>query len=158
MGWKTISEVLLDDDLDGTSLRVANRVKFHDDVIITTIRAWFVVFNDPTFTNLSMKIYSDDNGVPKKLLHTSTNVVTKAQLITDLSGYKEAPFNFNEPVFNGNDWYHLVPFATGYTYSSSAWLGWMKDWPDPVYRLNAFDGPNDAGRAAYRAYYLGSYL
>ncbi len=103
-----------------------------NDLVIRAFRTKIIVFNDPVFTDLNMKIYSDDLGTPKELLHTSTNVRTKAQLHVDDNAVKETFFQFNDIVLKGGDTYHAVINGTGYSPTGTSYLAWMKSFPDPV--------------------------
>lgn len=111
-----------------------------DNTIIKGVRTWVIVVDDPTFTDLSMQIYSnrDDGGDPSpgKLLHTSTDVRTKAQILTDNSANKEIYFSFDDVNLKGGDTYNFVLTGTGYSPTASSYLAWRIAWPDPVYTTN----------------------
>lgn len=111
-----------------------------DNTIIVGVRTWVLFIDDPTFTNLSMEIYSNrtDSGsdAPGKLLHTSTDQRTKSEIFTDNSANKEIYFTFNNVNLRGGDTYNFVLTGTGYSPTSSSFIAWRLAWPDPVYTEN----------------------
>jgi hypothetical protein len=157
MGWKVYGERLLTADLT-SNLRVYQRVNFNSDIILKACRVWLIAYNDPSFTSLTMDIYSISGTTPKKLLHSSTNSVLKADMLTDTNGVKEIFFNFNSPTFKGVDTFGFVLRATGYTGTTSTHLAWKKAWPDPVYRLNVPVGLHVVGKSPYDIYFIGDEL
>lgn len=157
MGWRVFGEPFATADL-ASGLRVFQPVIFNKNIVLKACRAWFIVYNNPTFTDLSMAIYSNSAGAPKKLLHTSTNAITKATMCTLTNGVKEVYFEFNYPVFNSTDTYHFVPRATGYTGSDSSHLAWRAGFPDPVYRTNVDSSYTKLGVSPYCLYFIGDDL
>lgn len=159
MGWSVIGNWLATAELDGTTL-TPQEVKFNDEIILRACRTWFILYNDPALTSIEMRIYSDDNGSPGKILYTSTNAVTKAELLTggNTNGIRECFFEFDNPTFNGNDTYHFVPVATGYTGVDGTHIAWKKGWPDPVYRTGVTTNYVSAARAPYDLYFIGADL
>lgn len=157
MAWTVWGDSLMTTDLDGTNLK-AQKVRFNSNVILRAIRCWFIHYNDPVYTSISFRIYSDNNGVPGKLLHTSTNSITKAQYITLANGVKEAYWEFNLPTFRGTDWYHFVPIAVGYTGTASSHLAWKKAYPDPVYRTGLTIDYTSQNEMPYDIYFIGDDL
>ena len=108
MGWKVWGEPLQTADLSG-NLRVFQNVIPNRNIILRAVRIWIIFYNNPTITSLSMDIYSvDPDGNPKELLHSATNSLTKAEMITDTNGVKEVFFEFNYPVLKSNDTYAFV--------------------------------------------------
>lgn len=120
---------------DMTSPNVYQPVKFRRELVLKAICTTFIVYNNPSFTSIGMKIYSNNGGVPGKLLYTSSNSILKAALHTQANGVKEACFEFTGlPSFDADDTYHFVPFGTGYTGDDTAHLAWMHGFPDGVYK------------------------
>lgn len=121
-------------DLTGTTM--FHRIKFSasgTQYILRGIHTKFIFHNNPTITSMTMKIYSDSSAsLPKKLLYTSTNTQTKANMITLENGVREVYFTFNFPSFRGGDYYHIVMAGTGYTGSESSHIAWNLP-EDPVY-------------------------
>jgi hypothetical protein len=140
------------------SAGVSQKVTFNSNLVLKACRIWLVFYNDPALTSLSMKIYSDDNGSPKKLLHTSTNSPTKAQIITLENGVKEIYFDFNYPVFDADDSYHFVLTGSGYTGTDATHIAWRQAWPDPVYDTNWTPTWVNVNQAPYSIYFIGSDL
>lgn len=156
MSW-TVQGARLDTaELNGTTL-VYQRVRFNKDIVLRGLRSWFVAYNDPTFTSLSFRIYSDRASAPGKLLYTS-DAVTKVDLLDLGNGVKEAYWNFDLQTFKGTDWFHFVPVASGYTGTAGSHLAWRKGWPDPVYRTNFTPTYSNWGTAPYMIYFIGAEL
>lgn len=129
---------------------LSQRIIFNNNIALKAIRTQIIVYNDPTFTDLNMKIYSDRNGSPQKLLATSTNSLTKAEIHTQANALKEIYFEFDNVSFNGFDTYHLVINGTGYSPTGAAHLAWRKGFVDPVYTLNLTSiTPIDIARLPY---------
>lgn len=154
--WRVWGEILETSDLSGT--RVYQPYKPNKNIVIIGCRVWIVVYNDPSFTDLNMKIYSNDSDdAPEALLATSTDVRTKSEIITDTNGVKEIYFNFNNFGMQKNDTYNFVLNGSGYTGSSSSHLAWMRGYPDPVHRPNGF-GYVDLAVAPFALYTIGADL
>lgn len=132
MGYVAYGKVFLTADLSGAPT-MYQPVVLNKDVVLRAVRTRLIHYNSPSFTNLSMKIYSNNGGAPGVLLHTSTNVITQAELYTLGNGMKEVGFEFNLPSLDGADTYHFVIAASGYTGDSSSHLAWQHAFPDPVY-------------------------
>lgn len=112
-------------------------VIFPKNSILIGCRTWIILVGDPTFTNLSMQIYSNRAGSPGKLLETSTDTRTKAEiLLVDDHAVKEIYFTFDDFSVKSNETYNFVLTGSGYTYGASSYLAWRVAWPDPVYTEN----------------------
>lgn len=155
-GWKVYADTVSTADAVGTTM--SQKVDFNKNIILRACRIWIICYGNPNFTSLTMKIYSNDGGSPKKLLHTSTNSPTKAEVITLDNGVKEIYFNFNYPVFDADDSYHFVLQAAGYTYSDASHFSWKKAWPDPVYTTNWTPTSINLLTAPRAIYFIGSEL
>jgi len=105
--------------------------------ILLGIRTWIVVYNDPTFTDLNAKLYSDEiiGGLhtPKALIASSTKSITKAEVLTLDNGVREIPFTFDYIPLNADTFYNLVINGAGYSYSAGSHLAWRVSYPNPVY-------------------------
>jgi len=160
MAWEVWGNPYLTGELSNTTRH--QPVIFHDDIVLRACRTWVVIYNNPVFTNLQMKIYSSElvggSQVPKKLLHTSSNSPTKAEIITLSNGVKEIYFDFDFPVFSANDTYHFVLSGTGYTGTTDSHIAWQKAFPDPVNRTGLTLSANDIGIAPFQLYFIGSEL
>lgn len=132
MGWKVQGAWYSTAELDGTTLS-GQKIRFNKNLILRGVRPQLIFYNNPVFTDIRFRLYSDRAGVPGKLLHTSA-VKTKAEILTLANGVKEPYFEFALPTFKSTDWFHLVPIATGYTGTASSHIAWRKAWPDPIYR------------------------
>lgn len=129
-----------------------------ENYIVKAFRTWFVFYNNPTFTNIYLEVWSDDNSEPGKLLHTSTNVQLKADLFTLDNAYIETWFEFDNINLKGGVTYHLIPQITGYTYSASSLVGWIRAIPEPVYTTNLPTTLESFGEYPYLIYQIGAKL
>ncbi len=138
MTWTVYADPFSDADMSGTSR--FSPFKPDRNITLRAVRTWFVLYGDPTFTSLTAKIYTDPftSSVHSigDLVATSTNTITKADLLTvDGTSYdngvRETYFEFDPFDLDGGDWYALVVNATGYTFSDSSHVAWMKA-IDPV--------------------------
>lgn len=91
---------------------------------LTAVRPYLLMYNSPsgTFT-LSLK-----EGATT---HASVNF-TSAEIKSDLStsndyAYLWKTLQFSNPVFLSKGSYSLVLSSSGYTFSESAYLGWIKE-------------------------------
>jgi hypothetical protein len=155
--WKVYGEILATADLS-SNLRVYQKVIFNRNITVRAMRTSFIVFNDPAFTDVSFNVYSMEGNTPKKLLYQSTNVFTKAAMISDTNGIREVFFEFDNAIFKGTDSYAFVPRGTSYTGTVSSHLAWKRGWPDPVHRLNVTSNVADIQRAPFDLYFIGSEL
>lgn len=137
MTWKVWGTIYNTSDASNTN--ISQKVKFTSNQLIVAARTWVVVYNNPTFTSISLKIYSDRAGTPGKLLHTCDTARVKTDLVTLANALIEPYFEFNAPdgiPVKANDSYHFVLNMSGYTGDQTSHLAWKKDFPDPVYRDN----------------------
>lgn len=135
-------------------------MKFNKNTVLRAIRTWVIVINDPVFTDLNMKIYSNEivsgDNTPVKLLHTSTDSRTKAEVHTLEHGVKEIYFTFNDVPLQSETFYNFVINGTGYVPTGSSYLAWMKAFPDPVYSNNFTPSLETLNIAPYQIYAIGS--
>lgn len=110
--------------------------RMNTNTILRAVRTWIVVYNNPVFTSLNCKIYSNESrsgvNTPVKLLHTSTDSRLKAEIHTLDYGVKETYFTFDDVPLQGDTWYNLVINGAGYVPTDSSYLAWMHSYPDPV--------------------------
>ena len=151
MGWTVYACEYETGELSDTSL--STPVKPKKNTILRAARTKIVYYNNPSFTSLNMKIYSSDNiaGVetPVKLLHTSTDSRTKAEIVGDLYGIRSIYFTFDDVVLQKDTFYNFVLNGSGYSpVLNTNYLAWIKAWPDPAYqdgfvpsRVNLFSAP-----------------
>lgn len=159
MGWRVFGERWATSELTDTTK--AQKFKPNDDMLLLAVRTWVIVYNNPTYTSLNMKIYSNNAGSPGTLLHTSDNVQLKADVCTLANGVKEIYFAFNAPQgvpLQASDYYHIVINGSGYTGSDSAHLAWMKAFPDPVYQTGISVTFENLAVSPYAMYFIGARL
>lgn len=119
---------------------------------LKAIQSWFVLYNNPTFAGLKMKIYSVKNSIPYQLLWTSDENIADADvLLTYDNGIKALYFGFSTPPYlRGGDTYAIVPAFTSYTGTESAHIAWKKTLGDKVYtHFESLIYKNHVGRNAY---------
>lgn len=156
MGWRVWGDSYSTAALTDKSMY--QQVTFQNNYIIRGVRTWLVVYNDPAFTSINMKVYSNEGGLPRKLLYTSSNVLLKADVHTLANGVKEVYFDFDNASFRSGDSYHFVINAVGYTGSDTSHLAWMKAFPDPVYQTGLTISFSGLLTFPYQIYFIGSEL
>lgn len=136
MVWSVYGKELESGDL--TSADVSQQVVMPDrEIVLKAVRAWFILVNDPDFTNLYCKIYGDRNGSPAKLLYTSDKRTKAEILTTEPNGNIETYFEFNDVNLNANDTYHIVYGSDSYNpVADDSYIALRVAWPDPVYTAN----------------------
>lgn len=132
--WKAFGEWLATSDMSST--RVYQKFIPSENIALQGIRTFIIIYNNPSFTSLNMKLYSNRSGAPAGLISTSTNAPTKAQIITLDHGLKEIYFDFNNEVLKADETYHFVLNATGYTGTTTSHIAWKHSYPDPAYQTN----------------------
>jgi hypothetical protein len=155
-GWRVWGDPYTTAEMSNSSRH--QKVEFDDNYILKAVRTWVIIYNNPTFTSLNMKVYSDNAGVPGKLLHTSTNNLLKSEIHTLDNGVKEIYFDFNEIPVRSGDIYHFVINASGYTGSETSHIAWMKAFPDPVYATGLTVSFSNLLYLPYQLYFIGSEL
>jgi hypothetical protein len=123
------------------------RIRINSNISLIGAQVGLLFYNNPSFTSINLKIYSDSaSSTPGKLIHTSTNSWTKAQLQTLDHAYKNIGFTFSKPLLKNNLFYHFVLDAVAYTGNDSAHIAWRISYPDPQYTtgltLDAAHGDN----------------
>ena len=116
------------------AIAISQKATVNKNIYLRATRAGVIQYNNPAWTSLVMRIYSDKSGSPGKLLFTSATSHTKASLFTLDHGYKETYFEFNYAPLQKNTPYHFVLYASGYIGDASAHLAWRQSYPDPIYR------------------------
>lgn len=138
--------------------------RMNTDTILKAARTWVIVFNNPTFTSLNAKIYSDEvrtisgtktGHTPVTLLHTSTDSRTKAEIHTLDHGVKETYFTFNEIPLQKDTWYNFVINAVGYSPTSGSYLCWKHSYPDPVLSTDYTSAVETINSSPFDLYFIG---
>ena len=123
-----------------TTAEATNLSKFQGfspgrDMVLSGAKVFLIQNNDPTWTSVNLKLYSNASGSPRTLISTATETRLKSEIfVTEDSGIKEVPFSFDEIPLKGTDTYHLVLYFNGYTGSSSAHVAWQMAYFYPVYQ------------------------
>jgi hypothetical protein len=119
---------------DAVGTRIHQPVIFHKNVSLLATRAWMVFYNNSAWSNLTMKIYSDDNGQPGNLINTSTTLWQPSDLYTEAYAAKEMYFEWDKPVFKAEDTYHFVINMSTYIGTGSSHVSWKNTFPDPPFK------------------------
>ena len=156
MGWRVWGD-------DFTSSDFTGKAKFQSfrsnkNVILKNVRTWFIFINDPIFTDISLKIYSNEvrNGdnTPVELIATSI-AKPKSELITLENGVKETGFEFSDSIpIQKDTFYNVVINGTGYNPTDTSYICWMKAFPDPVYTTDFTPAFETLGKAPYQVYFI----
>jgi len=109
------------------------RARMNNEIILKYARTGLILYNDATFTNVTMKIYYDNNGSIGSLYKASTTTWNKADIFTLKNGYMSIYFDFGDIVLDANNWYHFVIVGSGASFSDSAHLAWKHSYPFPTY-------------------------
>lgn len=147
MSWRMIGTPILTADISAP-IAVSQRFSCTDgSYLLKGCQVGIILYNDPAFTSLEARIYSDSVSAPKTLIATSTNSYTKAEVLTaQIHGMKNIGFSFNGIPLVAGDFYHLVLFPNGYTGTDASHIAWRMSYPDPQYRtgitLDAAHGDN----------------
>lgn len=115
-------------------------ITFDKPVIVKACRIWLVLNNPPSFTNLEMRIYTEDSSVPANyhLLHSSTNTLDKSDLMTENYACKEVYFEFNNINLSKDREYFFTIAADDYDGTNDSHIAWRNTFPDPIFDL--YDG------------------
>ena len=161
MTWRVWGRRLETADLTSTS--VYQTIKFNSNIVFRGVRLWVIHYNDPTYTNLNLKLYTGSTGststsVPKELLATSTNIQTKASIAeTEVNAHKEIWFEFNDIALNKDTVYHLVVNGSGYTSNwPTSGLALRRAFPDPIYTTNISVNWNNLNRLPFMYTIIGA--
>lgn len=144
-----------------TSSEIIAPFKPKTDLILKAIRTWVIFVNDPTFTDLTMKIYSTDTDaggqpIAKKLLYTSTNSPTKSEILTLANGVNEIYFDYDNIPLDSETLYCCVLNGTGYSPAfGSSFVAWRLGFPDPYYRTGLTIANGNEAKMPYMFYLIG---
>lgn len=124
-------EVLL--TADASNLRVFQPVVSDSSISFIANRTWFIFYNNPVFTSMSMDIYTNSpDDTPEALYASSSNSWLKADILTAANAAKSMNFNFDNLNLKAGERYHLLVRIAGYTGTNSSHIAWYKNF-DPVY-------------------------
>lgn len=141
MGWKMVIKPYTTAEMTGTPT-VSQRFRLSTTApkaFLEGVSVGAVFYNDPTFTAVHAEIWSDRAGSPIRLLATSDNSFTKAEVVKVSSAlkiysYAFMGFSFATPYpLVPGAYYHVVFRASGYTGTTSAFVASRHGYPDPQY-------------------------
>lgn len=120
---------------DLTNGNLSASIVMNKNYLIRYVRTSVVILNSAPFTNLRMKIYTDDGyGSKSSLLYTSTNSYTTAQITTSSHAVRNIYFTFDDvPVNSGRYHFVLTASPTG-GYTDPALMYWQSSYPYPEHQ------------------------
>lgn len=136
--WKMIGRPLSTADMAAAIPTVSQRFKVPTTKTHSLLQGagLGVIFHAATFTALNLELWADRSGSPSKLIATSLNSWTKAQVDAQFPlDYKCVFMGFEftpVPLRKGVD-YHLALRASGYTGNTANHIAWRHQYPDPAY-------------------------
>lgn len=136
MTWRMLGKPIYTADNSASAPGVYQKFKVSSNILVRAFRIGVVHYNNPTYTSLQLKIYGNRNGSIGKLLHTSSNSVTKSTIAeTENHTYKETYFEFlPSPSLRSGEEYFAAIFINGaYVGNSSTHIAWKSTWPDPIF-------------------------
>lgn len=120
-------------EYSGTPVRSARAV-IAKDTALRAVRTWIVLFNNPVFTELQMRVYSSLNNAPDQLLYTFDTKWTLSQLSSEPYAVQEVYFECEKALpLIGGETYHFVIYPTSYTGTETSHIGWVRTLDDPPY-------------------------
>lgn len=132
MAYRVFGEELFTSHFSGSPVFYQKVIMPDYHAVLDGVKTSVIVYNNPSFTSLEMRLYSMKNNSLRQLIATS-EVKTKAEIITESNGIRNVPFVFStRRTLYANDYYGFVLWANGYTGDGSSHIAWMKDFPDPV--------------------------
>jgi hypothetical protein len=133
MAWRVYGDRFLTADFAGTPQKWQPFTLDYDHAI-RVIRSWFVIYNDPVFTAIKMRIYSYKNNEPYQMLYETDVNLLKAEIHTNDHGFRNLYFEFSEaPYLKAGETYALVPWVTGYTGDADSHIAWGVNFPRLIY-------------------------
>lgn len=134
MGWRMIGRQFNTADVAGVP-SVTQRFRHPlKSVLMRGAQLGVILCNDPDFATLTARIYADRGGSPGKLIASSSNSWSKAQvLVAQNNGIKFCGFTFPFVNLMAGEWYHLALIPTAYTGDYDSHVGWRISYPDPQY-------------------------
>lgn len=153
MGWRMLYKPIFTADNAAAVPTIAQKFRIaadQDSKILAGLVAGVIWYGNPVFDLVKMEIWTDKGGSPGRLLATSTNSFTKAQLLTlgtpNNSGYSILGFTFPRIPLKAGMYYHAVVRFTGYTGVEGSHAGWRQSYPDPQYRAGLVLESTDAAK------------
>jgi len=155
MAWSVIGDTYSTSEFDNYSK--LQPVIFNDNTILRYARTWVIVYNNPTFTDLKLKIFSyNESGTKGKELYVSSTTWTKVLITSENNAVREIFFQFDDIPLNGDNTYYFAVGGSSAAFTSSAHMAWKKGWPDPVYTTGVSTTYPSAGSNPYDIYYIGA--
>jgi hypothetical protein len=136
MTWRVLGKPIYTADNSASAPGVYQKIKLPSNLLANAFRVMVAHYNNPTYTSLELKIYGNRNGAIGKLLHTSTNTITKATIAaTENHSLKETYFEFSPeiPLKAGEEYFASIFINGAYVGDSSTHIAFVSTWPDPIF-------------------------
>lgn len=157
MTWRVIAESFATADM--SNQRVYQPMTPPNNIVVSGALTQIAIVDDPAFTTLTLKLYSNQGGAPGSLIATATCPYSKAQIHTLDHALKRIPFLFTtDQTLRGGETYHWVLNGTGYTGADQSYIGWVHGYPDPEYQTNVDMSFEAQGISPFRVILLGARL
>jgi hypothetical protein len=135
MSWDAIGKPFSTADMSATLPVIYQPFKTTSELnqILRTVVAGLLFYNQPAFGTVALEIWSDNQGVPGRLLATSDSF-TQAECNFNSFAYRIMGFTFSPGVvLKRNVMYHLTVRASAYTGDATSHIAWRQSFPDPQY-------------------------
>lgn len=130
MAWRVWGKQFESGELEDQT--ISQPIVINQDTVLIGCRIWIIIYDNPVFTSLNMKIYDGAD-----LIAQSSNSPTKSEIITLGNGIKEIFFTFNKVNLKASEEYNFVLNGIGYAPSGGSHISWRLSFPDPVYQHNS---------------------
>lgn len=115
--------------------------------VLRGVSVGLIFYNDPSFTSITLELWSDRaTGAGALIAQSSTSYTKLACMESENSAYKVLGFTFPDVALRPGCLYRLALKPVGYTGDATAHIAWRHSYPDPQYRagltLNAAKGAN----------------
>ena len=157
MTWRVYHDNLATSDLSDTNF--STKFKMLKNVILTGIRMQILFQDDPSFTNVTLKLYASKADLSLgALIANSTTTLAKAAIFTQNSSVSDLFFAFSNINLRVDETYFVVLNGAGYTGTDSSYIALVRSWPDPFYKTNVDSGFAKLGIAPFTVLFIGSDL
>lgn len=103
---------------------------------IKVVRTQVGFYNDPSFSNIQMKIY---DSTLTNVLATSANNQSKSEISTASNAIRDIYFEFEDFVMRENESYNIVLVVNSYTGTESSHVFWVRAGATPAYEPSGYN-------------------
>lgn len=134
--WRMLGKPIETVDNSASAPGVYQNFKLPENILLKAVIADVIHYNNPTYSNIQIKIYGDRNGQIGKLLYTSSGSISKV-LIASVENHacKQIYFTFDAPpALRAGENYYAALFINGaYVGNASTHIAWKSTWTDPIF-------------------------